>query len=182
MIAISMLLVAAGFLALLLGVLNIEVAGVAPLTFVYAAIVACLLAGLFLALGVLRSRPRPRTADGPPPAASWSGATARVDEHRPEAEPAPPEAAPPWLRGVADTADPPAPEAGEPSGGRSDVEARLRTVPGIGPARLHALLEHFGGPERLVTAGVDDLAAVQGVSRELAGRIHEALHRPAAER
>jgi hypothetical protein len=65
-IVISMLLVIIAFVTLMLGVLNITIAGVEPLTFVYATIAACLLAGLFLVVGVLRSRPsrKPAVASG----------------------------------------------------------------------------------------------------------------------
>ncbi len=52
----------------------------------------------------------------------------------------------------------------------------LEEVPGLGPKRRQALLKHFGGLQALTRAGVDDLASVPGVSRELAQRIYGLFH------
>lgn len=52
----------------------------------------------------------------------------------------------------------------------------LEEVPGLGPKRRQALLKHFGGLQAVTRAGVDDLASVPGVSRELAQRIYGLFH------
>ena len=44
-------------------------------------------------------------------------------------------------------------------------------LPGIGPVRVQRLLDVFGAPEAVLTAGRDRLQAVQGIGRELAGKI-----------
>jgi DNA helicase-2/ATP-dependent DNA helicase PcrA len=40
----------------------------------------------------------------------------------------------------------------------------LQLLPGVGPAKRRALLEHFGSHAALAAAGVEDIAAVKGVS------------------
>ena len=57
--------------------------------------------------------------------------------------------------------------------GKARVQSTLEDIPGIGPKRRKQLLEHFGG---LQGAGVDALATVSGISRELAETIYNALH------
>ncbi len=59
---------------------------------------------------------------------------------------------------------------------KSAVRSGLEEIPGIGPQRRTALLKHFGSLEQLYRAGVEELAAVPGISRVLAGRIHRKLH------
>ena len=55
----------------------------------------------------------------------------------------------------------------------------LDAVPGLGPVLKRRLLGVFGGVERIRGATVAELAAVKGVSRDLAARIKEHLeHRP----
>lgn len=49
----------------------------------------------------------------------------------------------------------------------------LDSIPGIGARRKKALLQHFGSAKSVQTAGVDDLAAVEGISRELAQKIYD---------
>jgi predicted flap endonuclease-1-like 5' DNA nuclease len=72
-IVISMVLVVVGFVTLMLGVLGV---GDDPLQFVYVSIAACLVAAVFLVIGVVRGRPskKPVAASGGGDA-SWSGAS-----------------------------------------------------------------------------------------------------------
>jgi excinuclease ABC subunit C len=49
-------------------------------------------------------------------------------------------------------------------------------LPGVGPARRKALLEHFGSFDRLKQATLEEIRAVPGVPGNLAGRIYTALH------
>ena len=52
----------------------------------------------------------------------------------------------------------------------------LEGVPGVGAKRRRDLLNQFGGWQEVERAGVDDLAKVKGISRELAQRIYDAFH------
>jgi excinuclease ABC subunit C len=52
----------------------------------------------------------------------------------------------------------------------------LETIPGLGPSRRRNLLKHFGGLQGVVKAGVEDLAAVKGISRTLAEAVYDHLH------
>jgi excinuclease ABC subunit C len=52
----------------------------------------------------------------------------------------------------------------------------LEGIPGLGPKRRRQLLKELGGMQGVVAAGVEDLARVQGISRELAQRLYDALH------
>ena len=54
--------------------------------------------------------------------------------------------------------------------------SRLDEIAGIGPKRRKALISHFGGLQGITNAGVDQLTAVPGISRELAETIYSALH------
>lgn len=56
-----------------------------------------------------------------------------------------------------------------------DDRQRLLTVPGLGPAKADALLEHFGGLEAVRNASPDELTAARGVGPALAERIKGAL-------
>jgi excinuclease ABC subunit C len=52
----------------------------------------------------------------------------------------------------------------------------LDEVPGIGPTRKRALLEHFGSAKAVSRAGVTDLAAVGGISAQMAKTIYDHFH------
>jgi excinuclease ABC subunit C len=52
----------------------------------------------------------------------------------------------------------------------------LDEIPGIGPARKRALLQHFGSAKAVSRAGVADLKVVPGISREMAQAIYDFFH------
>ncbi len=52
----------------------------------------------------------------------------------------------------------------------------LEDIPGLGPKRRSQLLKHFGGLQGVRRAGVEDLAAVPGISRKLARSVYDATH------
>ena len=59
---------------------------------------------------------------------------------------------------------------------KAQTRSALDEMPGIGPARKRALLRVFGSTRQLRRASVDEIAAVPGISRTLAQRIHETLN------
>jgi len=52
----------------------------------------------------------------------------------------------------------------------------LDEVPGIGPARKRALLQHFGSAKAVSRAGIADLEAVDGISAQMAKTIYDHFH------
>jgi excinuclease ABC subunit C len=56
-------------------------------------------------------------------------------------------------------------------------ESILDALPGVGPARKRALMQHFGSPERLLAATAEELEGVPGVPATTGRRIYAALHK-----
>ncbi|MCY1166965.1 MAG: excinuclease ABC subunit UvrC [Pseudomonadota bacterium] len=54
--------------------------------------------------------------------------------------------------------------------------SRLEDIAGIGPKRRASLLQRFGGIRAIASASAEDIATVDGISRELAEEIYRALH------
>lgn len=64
--------------------------------------------------------------------------------------------------------------------GRARQRSPLEDIPGLGPKRRAQLLRHFGGMQGIRRAGVEDLAAVPGISTRLAHMIYDETHGPTA--
>jgi excinuclease ABC subunit C len=61
--------------------------------------------------------------------------------------------------------------------GKAMTRSLLDELPGVGPVRKRALLDHFGSPDRLVGASREELEAVPGIPGKLAREIHRQLHK-----
>jgi len=59
---------------------------------------------------------------------------------------------------------------------KAATRSTLERIPGIGPRRRRALLNHFGGLQGVSKAGIEELSSVPGISRLLAEEIFRALH------
>ena len=55
-------------------------------------------------------------------------------------------------------------------------KSRLEEISGIGAKRRSALLKYFGGIAGVGSAGIEEIAQVKGVSRDLATKIYTAFH------
>jgi excinuclease ABC subunit C len=53
----------------------------------------------------------------------------------------------------------------------------LDSLPGIGPARKRAILEHFGSPDKFIAASRDELEAVPGLPAKVARDVYSYLHK-----
>jgi excinuclease ABC subunit C len=58
---------------------------------------------------------------------------------------------------------------------KKSLASMLEEIPGIGPKRRQALLQHFGSIEAIRQASVEELAAVKGMTRKAAKSIKEHL-------
>jgi excinuclease ABC subunit C len=56
-------------------------------------------------------------------------------------------------------------------------ESILDALPGVGPARKRALMQHFGSPDRILQATAEELEGVPGVPAKTGRQIYAALHR-----
>jgi excinuclease ABC subunit C len=54
--------------------------------------------------------------------------------------------------------------------------SKLEEIPGIGPKRRASLLQRFGGVRGIASASAQDIATVDGISKELADEIYRILH------
>ncbi len=59
---------------------------------------------------------------------------------------------------------------------KAAVHSVLEDITGVGAKRRRALLTHFGGIQGVRKAGVEELAGIPGINRQLANRIFKALH------
>lgn len=60
--------------------------------------------------------------------------------------------------------------------GKSKRQSTLEDIAGLGPKRRQILLKQFGGLQGVSSAGVDALASIDGISRQLAQRIYDTFH------
>jgi excinuclease ABC subunit C len=60
---------------------------------------------------------------------------------------------------------------------RAMTASILDKLPGVGPARKRALLNHFGSPDAILAASREELEAVPGMPGKLAGRVYRELHK-----
>jgi excinuclease ABC subunit C len=54
--------------------------------------------------------------------------------------------------------------------------SKLEDIEGIGPKKRASLLQRFGGIRAIASASVEDIATVDGISKDLAEEIYRALH------
>ncbi len=59
---------------------------------------------------------------------------------------------------------------------KARTASRLEEIPGVGAVKRRALLHHFGGLKEVAQASVEELMKVSGISKTLAGKIHQTLN------
>ncbi|MGY6274196.1 excinuclease ABC subunit UvrC [Methylomonas sp. MgM2] len=59
---------------------------------------------------------------------------------------------------------------------KTQKRSTLEEIAGLGPQRRQALLKQFGGLQGVSNAGVDALASINGISKQLAQRIYDTFH------
>ena len=59
--------------------------------------------------------------------------------------------------------------------GKIGLASRLDAIPGVGPERRKALLQHFGSIENILAANVEEIAQIKGIGAELAQAIKTQL-------
>ncbi|MCK5120789.1 MAG: excinuclease ABC subunit UvrC [Methylococcales bacterium] len=59
---------------------------------------------------------------------------------------------------------------------KAKKESVLESITGLGPKRRQLILKQFGGLQGVSNAGVDALAGIDGISRQLAQRIYDNFH------
>ncbi len=60
--------------------------------------------------------------------------------------------------------------------GKKRETSVLEEIPGLGPKRRQLLLRQFGGLQGVSSAGVEDLARINGISKGLAQKIYDVFH------
>jgi excinuclease ABC subunit C len=55
-------------------------------------------------------------------------------------------------------------------------KSSLESIEGVGNKRRQNLIRHFGGIQGIISAGVDDLAMVPGINKNLAQKIYDNFH------
>jgi excinuclease ABC subunit C len=60
---------------------------------------------------------------------------------------------------------------------RAMTASILDELPGVGPARKRALLQHFGSPDAILSASREELESVPGVPGKLARELYRELHK-----
>lgn len=60
--------------------------------------------------------------------------------------------------------------------GKTRNTSPLEEIPGLGPKRRQQLLKQFGGLQGISSAGIEDLANVKGISKELAEKVYNVFH------
>ena len=59
---------------------------------------------------------------------------------------------------------------------KAQQKSTLEEIAGLGPKRRQLLLKQFGGLQGVTRAGVEALASIEGISRQLAQRIYDTFH------
>lgn len=61
--------------------------------------------------------------------------------------------------------------------GKTSRKSALDQIPGIGPKRKKALLQHFGSVRKIREASIENLIQVEGINDKIAAEIYQQLHR-----